>query len=174
MLSGERCVQQTHLCWLRQRAKERSGCKPTSPSLPPLLPFRGGLRLHTHARGTTGQGAAVCGEPLARGLDTNLILFQKPLHLPAPQGVPPVAPELPRLSLGKRWPLPLFPSPASTRACSAAATANCQELMRSALLLSLRNSLSCCPSKNPWEVRCFQNHAATRFGSRKDFAPCGS
>lgn len=65
-----------------------------------------------------------------------------------------VAPELPGLSLGKHQPLPSsFSLPGLTH--SAAVTANCQELMRSALLLRVGNSLSCCPSKNPWEIRCF-------------------
>lgn len=47
VLGSKRCIQQNRLCWLRQRAKERSGCKPTSRSIPhcclPPLPFQGGL-----------------------------------------------------------------------------------------------------------------------------------
>lgn len=63
MLGGERCIQQTRLCRLRQRAKERSGCKPASRSLPPAAAFPcrlfGGASLSVPTKGAS-QGKVSC------------------------------------------------------------------------------------------------------------------
>lgn len=54
---GCRFTQQSRLCGLRQRPKERSGCQPSSPRLPPE-PFRGSFTLWMHQKRRSGQGVA--------------------------------------------------------------------------------------------------------------------
>lgn len=162
-----RGAEQTCLCQGRQRAKESSGCRAACRGGPSLLPFGGTsitppptprqpperfLRTRCHI----SRRAAAPGSSAESPTHTYLTLFfHKASPSPCTWGSSSGGPQTASLCLERCWLLPSFSSPARPWVCSAAAAVNCQELVRSALLLSPGKSLSCCPSKNPGDIECF-------------------
>lgn len=150
-----------------KRLKRALAAEPPAGGGPSLLPFGGTsisppptprqpperfLRTRCHI----SRRAAAPGSSAESPTHTSLTLFfHKASASPCTWGSSSGGPQTASLCLERCWLLPSFSSPARPWACSAAAAANCQELVRSALLLSPGKSLSCCLSKNPGDTECF-------------------